>query len=74
MRRLSLVTGGTRGIGAAVALRLAADGHDLVLGYHRDAEAAETTAAKVRAQGVACRTVRADVTDPDYPLQAASNG
>lgn len=61
MRRLSLVTGGTRGIGAAVALRLAAEGHDLALGYHRDTEAAEATAAKVRAHGVACRTVQADL-------------
>lgn len=76
MRRLSLVTGGTRGIGAAVALRLAADGHDLVLGYHRDANAAETTAAQVRARGVACRTVCADVTDPDGvdALFAAADG
>jgi glucose 1-dehydrogenase len=59
-----MVTGGTRGIGAAVALRLAAECHDLLLGYHRDAEAAEATAAKVRAHGVVCRTVRADVTEP----------
>lgn len=64
MSPLSLVTGGTRGIGAAVALRLAAEGHDLVLGYHRDDEAAEATVAKVRAHGVNCRPVRADVTDP----------
>ena len=58
----TLVTGGTRGIGAAVARRLAADGHDLVLGYARDAEAAARTAAGCRELGVDCATMQADLT------------
>ncbi len=61
----TLVTGGTRGIGAAVARRLAADGHELVLGYVRDDGAAARTAAACRERGVDCTTVRADLTTDD---------
>ena len=62
---LTVITGGGRGIGAATAMRLASDGHDLVLCYAHDAQAAETTADRVRDRGVGCRVVRADVRDPD---------
>jgi glucose 1-dehydrogenase len=61
-RPLTLVTGGTRGIGAAIARRLAREGHDLVLGYRHDAEAAEATAASVRELGGRCTLVRGDLT------------
>ncbi|MFG2942534.1 SDR family oxidoreductase [Streptomyces sp. NPDC048282] len=50
-RPVTVVTGGSRGIGAATCLRLAADGHDLVIGYRRDADAAETVAEGVRKAG-----------------------
>ena len=60
----TLVTGGTRGIGAAIAHRLAAAGHDLVLGYRADRDAAEATAAEIRALGVECDVVAADLVDP----------
>jgi NAD(P)-dependent dehydrogenase (short-subunit alcohol dehydrogenase family) len=62
---LTVVTGGSRGIGAATALRLAEDRHDLVLAYLHDDAAAEQTAERVRTRGVTCRTVRCDVTDDD---------
>ncbi|MGY2702520.1 SDR family oxidoreductase [Nocardioides sp. HB32] len=60
----TLITGGTRGIGAATALRLARDGHDLVLGYARDDRAAEETRLAVEDAGAHCEVVRVDLTDP----------
>lgn len=59
---LTIVTGGTRGIGAAVAERLAADGHDLVLGYRSDDARAEQTVTAVERAGVRCTAVRGDLT------------
>lgn len=61
-RQLTVITGGTRGIGAAVAERLAAAGHDLVLGYAGDDAAARETAERVRTHGVRCEPVAADIT------------
>ena len=57
----TLVTGGTRGIGAAIADRLAEAGHDLVLGYVNDDASAELAEAAVEAHGAACTLVRADL-------------
>jgi glucose 1-dehydrogenase len=64
MRPLTLVTGGTRGIGRAVALRLAADGHDLVLGYREDADAASSCAIAAAELGASVTIVPGDLTDP----------
>ncbi len=58
-----LVTGGSRGIGAATALRAAAAGWDVAVNYARDAAAAEQVAAQVRAAGRRAFTVAADVAD-----------
>ncbi|MFD3875065.1 SDR family NAD(P)-dependent oxidoreductase [Streptomyces sp. NPDC058623] len=62
-RPVTIVTGGSRGIGAATCLRLAGEGHDLVLGYARDEAAAQATAERVRAVGARCVTVRGDVSE-----------
>ncbi|MBB5121952.1 oxidoreductase [Streptomyces eurocidicus] len=62
MGQVTVVTGGSRGIGAAVALRLAKDGHAVGIGYERAREAAEATAEAVRAEGVGCVTVQVDTS------------
>ncbi|MEO7015022.1 MAG: SDR family NAD(P)-dependent oxidoreductase [Leifsonia sp.] len=61
--RITVVTGGSRGIGAAVCRRLAAEGHDIVVGYRSDSAAAELVAADVRAAGRRSLTFAADTTD-----------
>lgn len=63
MNKVLLVTGGSRGIGAAVARQAAAAGWDVAVNYARDAAAAEAVAAAVRAAGRRALTVAADVSD-----------
>ncbi|MGW7190187.1 SDR family oxidoreductase, partial [Streptomyces sp. NPDC054838] len=61
-RPVTVVTGGSRGIGAATCVRLAAEGHDVALGYISDDAAAQATAGLVRATGSRCVTVRGDTS------------
>ena len=64
-RPLTLITGGSRGIGAATVRRLVAAGHDVVIGYRTGREVAESLAEEVRTGGAAARAIGADVTDPE---------
>src|SRR3954468_24649397 len=59
--RVLLITGASRGIGAACALRAAEAGWDVGVNFHRDEDAAERIAAQVRAHGRRACTLRADV-------------
>jgi NAD(P)-dependent dehydrogenase (short-subunit alcohol dehydrogenase family) len=73
-KRITVVTGGGRGIGAAVCRRLAAEGHDIVLGYRSATARAEATAEAVRAAGARCVVVEADTAserDVDRLFDAA---
>ena len=58
-----LITGASRGIGAATALLAAARGFDVAVNYSRDANAAQAVAEQVRALGRQAITVQADVAD-----------
>ncbi len=61
-RRVAVVTGGSRGIGRAVCVRLAKAGYDICLNYAGNAAAAEETAALCREAGAQVLTVQADVS------------
>lgn len=62
--KLALVTGGGRGIGRAIALKLASQGADIIINFFRRREAAEETAKDVESLGVKAEVIRANVGDP----------
>jgi len=62
--KLALVTGSGRGIGRAIALKLASQGADVVVNYFRHRESAEQTARDILVLGVKAEVIRANVGDP----------
>ncbi len=63
--RIALVTGGSKGIGAAIVLALARDGYHIWLNYRKDHKAASDVASRVEKMGRTCRLLPFDVSDPD---------
>ena len=63
--RVALVTGGGRGIGRAVALRLANEGANVAISYRSNDASAEEAAEEVRMAGVKCEVFKGDVASPE---------
>jgi len=61
--KLALVTGGSRGIGKAIALKLAKEGYDIVINYAGNTQAANQTVEEIKALGVSGEAYKFDVSN-----------
>ena len=70
--KLALVTGSSRGIGAAIAKRLAQDGAAVLVNYSASRDRAEGVANEIQKAGGSAEIVRADLSQPDGPATLIS--
>ena len=63
--KTALITGSTRGIGRAIALRLAKDGYKIILHGIKNSPKAEETKALIEAEGGVVEFISADLSQPD---------
>jgi len=63
--KIALITGGSRGIGRAITLKLAAEGADVIINYFRRTSTAEATAQEARSKGVTAHIIKANVGEAE---------
>jgi len=63
--KIAIITGGGRGIGAAISRRLGADGYRILMTYNNDSQSAETIVSELRKDGVDCVAVKVDCGNTD---------
>ena len=71
--KTALITGGSRGIGAATARTLARAGYAVAINYHHSRREAEDLAAELAAEGRPALAVQADVSDPEQVRRMVDN-
>src|ERR1700722_20320955 len=71
--KVALVTGGSRGIGAAIAKRLAADGASVAITYAKGADAAEAVVKAIGFAGIKAIAIQADAPDAEAVKGAVEN-
>lgn len=69
VRKVALVTGGSRGIGAATAIALADHGYDVAISFRNKASRAEEVVARIVASGGRSNAIAADITAPREPAR-----
>lgn len=69
----AVITGGVRGIGKAIALRLAHSGINLIVNYNSNEEAAQTLSQEINSSGSRCIAIQGDISNPQEALKVINS-